>query len=78
MKRLTVAAPALVLAFAGALALAGPVFAQGSVGGPTKQTGLGQPTKPPSPLMPSQKTGTVTVPTMTQNASANSGKKTKK
>jgi hypothetical protein len=61
-----------ILLLAGILPLAGPVFAQGSIGGPAKQTGIGGPAKS-TPPVPSQK-GTVTVPPTTQNTV----KKTKK
>jgi hypothetical protein len=72
MNRLTFAA----LALTGALACAGPVFAQGSIGGPTKQTRLGGPAKQTS-LVPSQK-GTAAVPPTAQHVCANCGQKTKK
>ena len=61
-----------ILALVGALAFPGAALAQGSIGGPTKQTGLGAPTKPPSPLVPGQKTGTVTVPPNNSTAANNS------
>jgi hypothetical protein len=65
--RMTFAGLILAATLAGDSALA-----QGSIGGPTKQTGLGVPTKPPSPLVSGQKTGTITVPrtnsTMTNNS----------
>jgi hypothetical protein len=61
-----------ILLLTGVLPLAGPVFAQGSIGGPAKHTGIGGPAKPTS-VMPSQK-GTTTVPPTNQNTV----KKTKK
>jgi hypothetical protein len=77
MNRLTFAALTFAtLALTGALAWAGPVFAQGAIGGPAKQIGLGGPAKQTSPV-PSQK-GTAAVPPTTRNACANCGKKTKK
>jgi hypothetical protein len=62
-----------ILALSGTLAFAGAALAQGSVGGPTKQTGIiGGPNNHRSPLAQGQKTGTVTVPptnsTMTNNS----------
>jgi hypothetical protein len=66
------------LVLASSLASAASAFAQGSIGGPTKQTGLGQPTKPPSPLVPGQKTGTVTVPPNNSSVANNSTVKKKK
>jgi hypothetical protein len=54
-----------ILLLAGILPLAGPVFAQGTIGGPAKQRGIGGPTKQTAPV-PSQK-GTTTVPPATQN-----------
>jgi hypothetical protein len=62
----------VILLLAGVLPLAGPVFAQGSIGGPAKQTGIGGPAKL-TPPVPSQK-GAVTVPATAQNTV----KKTKK
>jgi hypothetical protein len=64
-----------ILALSGALAFAGSALAQGSLGGPTKQSGLGGANKQPSPLVPGQKTGTVTVPPTT---GANNSTVTKK
>jgi hypothetical protein len=62
-----------------ASALAGDsALAQGSIGGPTKQTGLGVPTKPPSPLVSGQKTGTITVPQTNSTVANNSTTKKKK
>jgi hypothetical protein len=54
-----------ILLLAGILPLASPVFAQGSIGGPAKRTGIGGPTKQTAPV-PSQK-GTTTVAPATQN-----------
>jgi hypothetical protein len=71
MTRLTLAA----LALTGALAFAGPVLAQGSIGGPAKHTGIGGPAKPTSAVAPSQKVGTVTVPQTAQSSCATCGKK---
>jgi len=53
-----------ILLPASGVPLAGSAFAQGSIGGPAKQTGIGGPAKPTS-LMPSHK-GTTTVPPTTQ------------
>jgi hypothetical protein len=67
-----------ILALSGALAFATSALAQGSVGGPTKQTGvIGGPNNHPSPLVPGQKTGTVTVSPTTgaNNSTVKKGKK---
>jgi hypothetical protein len=53
-----------ILLLASAVPLAGPAFAQASLGGPTKQRQIGGPAKTPS-LTPSQKVGTVTSPATT-------------
>jgi hypothetical protein len=50
-----------IVLLASAIPLAGPAFAQASIGGPSKQRQIGGPAKTPS-LAPSQKVGTVTVP----------------
>ncbi len=55
--------PAILL-LAGVLPLAGPALAQGSIGGPAKQTGIGGPAKSTA-IVPSQK-GAVAVRPATQ------------
>ena len=48
-------------------------FAQGAIGGPAKQTGIiGGPHGLPSPLVPGQKTGTITVPPNNSTTTNNS------
>jgi hypothetical protein len=61
-----------ILLLAGLLASAGPVFAQGTIGGPAKQSGIGGPAKPTS-VVPSHK-GATTVPPTTQNTVKNTKK----
>jgi len=52
-----------ILALSGTLAFAGAALAQGSIGGPSKRTGIiGGPNNHPSSLVSGQKTGTITVP----------------
>jgi hypothetical protein len=63
----------VILLLAGALPLAGPALAQGSIGGPAKQPPrIGGPAKPTS-VVPSQK-GAVAVPPTTQSTVKNTKK----
>jgi hypothetical protein len=66
-----------ILLLANGVPLAGPAFAQASLGGPTKQKQIGGPAKTPS-LTPSQKVGTVTVPQTTETPCATCARKSTK